>query len=116
MITLCGGCHPDRQMLITDAARKGRTNPGGRIVRLGEAVANIVRLGGVVANMARHLGGAHSAGMVHVIGIKPASTNHHDNKIERPLDEAELPNTLIPLEGEAPEYVAVIDANGELVI
>ena len=106
MITLCGGCHPDRQMFITDAAKMGRTNPGSRIVRLG----------GVVANMARHLGGAHSAGIVHVIGIKPANTNHHDNMIERPLDEAELPHTLIPPEGEAPEYVAVIDAKGELVI
>ena len=93
-------------MFITDAAKMGRSNPGSRIVRLG----------GVVANMARHLGGAHCAGMVYVIGIKPANTNHHDNMIERLLDEAELPHTLIPLEGEAPEYVAVIDANGELVI
>ena len=106
MITQCGGCHPDRQMFITDAAKMGRTNPGSRIVRLG----------GVVANMAQHPGGAHSASIVHIIGIKPANTNHHDNKIERPLDEAELLHTLIPLEGEAPEYVAVIDAKGELVI
>ena len=105
-------------MFITDAAKMGRTNPGRRIVRLGGVVANMERhLGGAhSANMARHLGGAHSAGMVHVIGIKPANANHHDNMIERPFDEAELPHTLIPLEGEAPEYVAVIDANGELVI
>ena len=106
IITLCGGCHLDRHLFLADAAKMGRTNPASRYVRLG----------GVVANMARHLCGALSASQVHVIGVKPANAQDHDNMIERLLDEAGLPHTLVPLEGEAPEYVAVIDANGELVI
>ena len=106
IITLCGGCHIDRHLFLADAAKMGRTNPASRYVRLG----------GVVANMARHLCDELSASQVHVIGVKPANAQDHDNMIERLLDEAGLPHTLVPLEGETPEYVAVIDANGELVI
>ena len=99
-VYVIGGCHIDRHIYFESAPITGRTNPA----RIVEAP------GGVAANIARHLAAAgHKVSFagVHPDGDASSLCSH--------LRSAGIGARLIPLEGEAPSYTALIGPDGELL-
>ena len=100
-VCVIGGCHIDRHLYFDSAPVTGRTNPA----RIVEAP------GGVAANIAHHLAAAgHKVSFagVHPDGDSASLCGH--------LRNAGIGARLIPLEGEAPSYTALIGPDGELLI
>ena len=100
-VCVIGGCHIDRHLYFDSAPFTGRTNPA----RIVEAP------GGVAANIARHLAAAGHE--VRFAGVHPEGDSA---SLCGQLQNAGIGAGLIPLEGEAPSYTALIGPDGELLI
>ena len=100
-VCVIGGCHIDRHLYFDSAPFTGRTNPA----RIVEAP------GGVAANIARHL--AAAGHKVRFAGVHPDGDSA---SLCGQLQNAGIGAGLIPLEGEAPSYTALIGPDGELLI
>ena len=100
-VCVIGGCHIDRHLYFDSAPFTGRTNPA----RIVEAP------GGVAANIARHLAAAGHE--VRFAGVHPDGDSA---SLCGQLQNAGIGAGLIPLEGEAPSYTALIGPDGELLI
>ena len=100
-VCVIGGCHIDRHLYFDSAPFTGRTNPA----RIVEAP------GGVAANIARHLAAAGHE--VRFAGVHPDGDSA---SLCGQLQNAGIDAGLIPLEGEAPSYTALIGPDGELLI
>ena len=100
-VCVIGGCHIDRHLYFDSAPVTGRTNPA----RIVEAP------GGVAANIARHLAAAG-----HKVGFAGVHPDGESASLCGQLRNAGIGAQLIPLEGEAPSYTALIGPDGELLI
>ena len=100
-VCVIGGCHMDRHLYFDVAPVTGRTNPA----RIVEAP------GGVAANIARHLAAAG-----HKVGFASVHPDGESASLCGQLRNAGIGAQLIPLEGEAPSYTALIGPDGELLI
>ena len=98
---ICGGGHLDRHLHLKGEVVLGRTNPA----------AQRIEIGGVAANIARHL--AARGGDVRFTGVQPPA---EIEMMAARLRAAGVEASLLPLEGEAPGYTAVVAADGELLV
>jgi pseudouridine kinase len=99
-IDVCGGGHPDRYLWLQSAPVMGRTN----------AARQTISTGGVAANIACHL--AASGGSVRFLGVNPPEDA---SVMAARLGDRGVTAQILPLQGEAPGYFAVMAPDGELL-
>lgn len=98
--TVCGGCHIDRQLRLTERPVPGRTNPA----QAGE------RLGGVATNIACQLASWGAA--ARLVSVHPADSLP---AMAARLVTAGVDPWLAPLDGDPPGYTALQAPDGELL-
>ena len=96
-----GGCHLDRTLHLQDTPVMGRTNPA----------AQQVGVGGVASNIARHL--AARGGKVRFVGVQPPAELA---QMEDRLRANGVTPDLLPLDGDAPDYTAILTEEGDLLV